>query len=335
MANLFDTEYTPIEGVHILSDSSYRKHVRKLPVLTCETCKKRNGEKGVEVKRCQGCWSVGFCSKECQRSLWPIHKENCRTLQSVLDLEELARHFYSEPFLLHYLRVALILKLGLLSPSYLPPADRFPSIIVHLHMHPTSQEHEMGIYSGKIDALGKEKIPGHLTVGISNEPEHAMMVRSFKEARKEADAHGRSTNPIVMVDFGYNRELINVGIEITPDAFDTARGNPPPHAVIPAPLPPLSFPLDVHAVLGLAGKYIKLDQDDKLKLCRDLRTIDKVFMYRKAQYLVHGKGPSFDAESTVKQESGDLGGMLEPRNPEEEKRQPKALQTLSRQFRHL
>ncbi|KAH9481053.1 hypothetical protein JR316_0005572 [Psilocybe cubensis] len=322
MENLIDTEYTPIEGVHILSDSSYRKHVRKLPVLTCETCKKRNGEKGIEVKRCQGCWSVGFCSKECQRSLWyasllsdytlfiqsrPIHKENCRTLQSVLDLEELARHFYSEPFLLHYLRVALILKLGLLSPSYLPPADRFPSIIVHLHMHPTSQEHEMGIYSGKIDAMGKEKIPGYLTVGISNEPvsyipltgfssirdqEHAMMVRSFKEARKEADAHGRSTNPIVMVDFGYNRELINVGIEITPDAFDTARGNPPPHAVIPAPLPPLSFPLDVHAVLGLAGKYIKLDQDDKLKLCRDLRTIDKVFMYRKAQYLVHGKGPS-------------------------------------------
>lgn len=54
MANLIDTEYTPIEGVHTLSDSSYRKHVRTLPVLTCESCGKRNGQNGVEVKRCQG-----------------------------------------------------------------------------------------------------------------------------------------------------------------------------------------------------------------------------------------------------------------------------------------
>lgn len=193
-----------------------------------------------------------------------MHKENCQTLQAVLDLEELARHFYSDRFLLHYLRVALILKLDLLSPYYTPPANRFPSIIVHLHMHPISEEHEMSIYTGKIDAMGKDKIPGYFTIGINNEPvsyiplagasstrnqEHAMMVRSYKEARKEADAKGRSRNPIVMVDFGYNRELINVGIEITPDAFETARGNPPPQAGVPAPLAPLSKPLDVLAVL--------------------------------------------------------------------------------------
>lgn len=54
MANLIDTEYTPIEGVHILSDSSYRKHVRTLPVLTCERCGKRNGQGGIDVRRCQG-----------------------------------------------------------------------------------------------------------------------------------------------------------------------------------------------------------------------------------------------------------------------------------------
>lgn len=193
-----------------------------------------------------------------------MHKENCQTLQTVLDLEELARHFYSDPFLLHYLRVALILKLDLLSPLYNPPPNRFPSVIVHLHVHPISEEHERDLYIGKIDAMGKDKIPGYLTVGINNEPvsyipltgdsslqnqEHAMMVRSYKEARTEADSKGRSKNPIVMVDFGYNRELINIGIEITVDAFETARGNPPLRAAIPPPLNPLSQPLDIHAVL--------------------------------------------------------------------------------------
>lgn len=54
MANIIDAEYDPVEGVHILDEASYRKQVRSQPALTCENCKKRHGEQGVNVKRCQG-----------------------------------------------------------------------------------------------------------------------------------------------------------------------------------------------------------------------------------------------------------------------------------------
>lgn len=177
--------------------------------------------------------------------------------------------------------MALVVKLGLLKPSFPgpPPSSKaFPSVIIHIHMHPISKEHETGIISRQIISSGKEKIPGYLTVGINDEPvayipitlpsvgsrrhserggnqEHAMMLRAYKEAKKDANAHGRGDNPIVMVDFGYDGQLMNVGIEITPDAFETARGaTPPEYALLPDGMSPLSPGFSVHDVL----KYVAL-----------------------------------------------------------------------------
>ena len=54
MANKIDTEYDPVEGVHNLDSASYREQARSQPALTCENCKKRRGEQGVDMKRCRG-----------------------------------------------------------------------------------------------------------------------------------------------------------------------------------------------------------------------------------------------------------------------------------------
>ena len=83
MANLVEIDCKTLEGVHMLDESSYRKHARKMQVvLTCERCHKKQGEDGVNVRRCTGvrcffrhfykaisftglqCLGVGFCSKE-------------------------------------------------------------------------------------------------------------------------------------------------------------------------------------------------------------------------------------------------------------------------------
>jgi len=54
MANIIDAEYDPVEGVHNLDEASYRKQARSQPAIACENCKKRHGERGVDVKRCSG-----------------------------------------------------------------------------------------------------------------------------------------------------------------------------------------------------------------------------------------------------------------------------------------
>lgn len=150
-------------------------------------------------------------------------------------------------------------------------------------MHPISKEHEHEIISGQITSSGKEKIPGYVTVGMNNEPvayipitipnagpgrqrekganqEHAMMLRAYKEAKKVASANGRGDNPVVMVDFGYDGQLMNVGIEITPDAFETAKGGAPPeYAVLPEGVGSLSPGFSVHDVL----KYVLFSLFDR------------------------------------------------------------------------
>jgi hypothetical protein len=40
---------------------------------TCAFCKKDN-----KLMQCAGCKSIGYCSKECQRNDWGVHKHNCK-----------------------------------------------------------------------------------------------------------------------------------------------------------------------------------------------------------------------------------------------------------------
>ncbi|RDX52778.1 hypothetical protein OH76DRAFT_1416471 [Lentinus brumalis] len=43
----------------------------------CEQCSRHDLDKR-ECKRCGGCSTVLYCSKDCQRAAWPSHKEICR-----------------------------------------------------------------------------------------------------------------------------------------------------------------------------------------------------------------------------------------------------------------
>ncbi|KJA16748.1 hypothetical protein HYPSUDRAFT_47008 [Hypholoma sublateritium FD-334 SS-4] len=247
MANHVDVDYKPLEGVHMLDESSYRKYARMLSVLTCETCHRKHGEAGIDIKRCTGCLGVGFCSKECQRQLWPKHKGDCNGLQIVLIIEDLVRNLCSDAFILHFLRVALIFKLDLVPPK---PATKYTAkrvIIcetVHLHISPKSAEQQVDLIMGKLDPQrGDDEIPGYLTLGINQEPTelipisggHELSVRLYKQARKEADSHvKRKNNPIVLVRFGYDTESLVYGIELTQDAFVTARGDTPTQTIPPS-----------------------------------------------------------------------------------------------------
>lgn len=40
--------------------------------VSCEVCQKPN------AKRCAGCGSSAYCSKECQKAMWVFHKRTCR-----------------------------------------------------------------------------------------------------------------------------------------------------------------------------------------------------------------------------------------------------------------
>ena len=48
--------------------------------IECARCLKRGSR--TELRRCAGCKSFSYCSKDCQRSDWPSHKRVCKSVQS-------------------------------------------------------------------------------------------------------------------------------------------------------------------------------------------------------------------------------------------------------------
>ena len=49
--------------------------------IECARCLKRGSR--TELRRCAGCKSFSYCSKDCQRSDWPSHKRLCKSIQSL------------------------------------------------------------------------------------------------------------------------------------------------------------------------------------------------------------------------------------------------------------
>ena len=48
-------------------------------LMECANCHKKDPE--VTLARCTGCYSVSFCSKKCQVSMWKSHKPVCLARQ--------------------------------------------------------------------------------------------------------------------------------------------------------------------------------------------------------------------------------------------------------------
>ena len=157
---------------------------------------------------------------------------------------------------MHFLRVALIFKLGLLTQTAVvkySSEQAVPCEHVTLYFLPVSEAHYVKVVAGKLDDVlrSKEEIPGHVTFNMNSnwppdfvslsagESEDAksegdeLSARIYKDARKKADQQGRKDNPIVLVNFCYDIETVVFGIELTQDAFVTARGGSIPAGLIP------------------------------------------------------------------------------------------------------
>jgi hypothetical protein len=333
--NILVVDGKPIEGVYSTLDfGTYKKLAwgRGQPLTACATCglgSKHDKEDGVELKVCKGCFCVAFCSKKCQVTHWPSHKKECgpSVLGSIIN--ETVGRFLSHPFLLHYLRVALIEKLAVdLCAKKINPKECY-HVVIYLNFHPISSEHEIGLVLGRIDPKGQDKIRGFLRLEIPDRPVEQILVnigkggltkhregdtvliRLWRLARKHTNSIGHEGNLIVMVGFGYENMRHDYGIEITTEAFATAKGaqNLSPVTALPPSIKPPPFPWNYDIVMFfIIMKYISLDEEDTLKLRRDLRRTDK--------QRLHGIGVDYFAKDAHKLITGSgrliTGSELDP-----------------------
>ncbi|KAF7317273.1 hypothetical protein HMN09_00462600 [Mycena chlorophos] len=60
---------------------------------------KVEGEDGVKLLKCGKCGIVKYCSKNCQKANWALHKSGCRADDSSLALGKIVKTFHSSPLL--------------------------------------------------------------------------------------------------------------------------------------------------------------------------------------------------------------------------------------------
>ncbi|XP_064154238.1 ubiquitin carboxyl-terminal hydrolase 19 isoform X2 [Anguilla rostrata] len=55
-----------------------RPQVPSIPIAKCAACQKPPQAEEEKLKRCMGCYRVGYCNQICQKNHWPVHKTLCR-----------------------------------------------------------------------------------------------------------------------------------------------------------------------------------------------------------------------------------------------------------------
>ncbi|KAJ7121405.1 hypothetical protein C8R44DRAFT_876812 [Mycena epipterygia] len=83
-------------------------------VHVCSTCGENPGV--AQLKNCAGCRTTRYCSKKCQVSDWPVHKQTCAGSASSTDINlKLAKKLMANDYLMFYIKVYAVLALELLT----------------------------------------------------------------------------------------------------------------------------------------------------------------------------------------------------------------------------
>ena len=164
---------------------------------------------------------------------------HCRNAATAGDFTAFIQHLLEDPFLLHYLRVALTHETDMLKD---PAPHKYHNVTVNARLLPARTDDltrlALGFYRVADNAY---KINGRVNVTISDgepavkfDPSNKSMRLKKDEDRlimlwKQATDAGRPDSPVVVVTFAYE-VYVEFIVEITSGTFDTARGNPPPVA---------------------------------------------------------------------------------------------------------
>jgi hypothetical protein len=62
--------------------ASWHQARRSLKYYRCGWCKRRVGD-GVHLYRCSGCYLVKYCSENCNRAGWSVHRPLCRAVRGI------------------------------------------------------------------------------------------------------------------------------------------------------------------------------------------------------------------------------------------------------------
>ncbi|CAA7263518.1 unnamed protein product [Cyclocybe aegerita] len=260
------------------------KEGKKEAFLTCTNCSKIDGSGGCELKRCEKCKIVYYCSRDCQKEHWEVHKTQCQEGLGT-GIQPLIAAFVGNPMLQHYLQLLLCWEFLF---HKVPDSEREALSRKAFHAHidvgiePTKIADFMNLYT--YDDWDKEALEGMLQIhlvatahsGLPQIPFTDKMMYLWQTARDDADNEGCTKSPVVVVQFINDMtQRISWPITIDEDAFDSARRAPPFTMVSALTRKAIDKPMSVDSILEYVNTHIRSDTSNRLLLRVPMRECDK------------------------------------------------------------
>ncbi|KAJ7734180.1 hypothetical protein DFH07DRAFT_1065295 [Mycena maculata] len=261
------------------SPTNIRKTRNALKTM-CTNCFKN--EPGLKLSRCGKCKGVWYCSHECQKNHWPVHKQVCTNVDGS-GIQRLVQNLYSNPLLAQHLQACFILEFDLL---HRPQLDAPFMARVDIGIEPADISEFFNIFIGK--PLPSGKIKGMLQVNkFTPVPPEAMadLTQTRKEiwraARESADTMGyRGRDSVGLVEFGNGESpmTITCPMHIQRSVMDLVRESPPwvMKSAITGEVTEAAF--NIENCMQFINTHIRADKNDQLLLRTDMRPSDIQFL---------------------------------------------------------
>ncbi|KAF8175858.1 hypothetical protein BJ912DRAFT_1147013 [Pholiota molesta] len=269
------------------------KEGKKDVIRGCTNCGKP-GKNDNPVKKCAGCGLTYYCSQECQKEHWPIHKPNCSTEYGD-GIQPLIKCVTGNPMLSHYIQVCLALTFSLHRLHALPAAQRStvrraalaahidvgiePSAIgefMRLYTYPEERDPELDADGVATEGMLQFHNLSRSDAWVPARPLSPTDIAMWRQAREDADADGERDNAVVLVRFVNNfKQMITCLFVVGDEALGQARRNMPFTMVSAITGKKTDKPLSVATCFEYLNSHIRADKKNQLLLRAPMRECDK------------------------------------------------------------
>ncbi|KAJ7436223.1 hypothetical protein FB451DRAFT_1571145 [Mycena latifolia] len=236
----------------------------------CAVCMKL----GLELRRCAQCKHVSYCSKECQKKDWPIHKTACKQADgSGLHVLKIIQNLAASTFLNMQMQSCFILAFDLLRR---PRTDRPFIARLDVGIEPADMLEFLQIYNGlPVDVVqGMVQINAFTALEESYAGDNEMEM--WRKARETADANGFAADPVGLLTVSKaNRLLVIYPLVIHEPVMEAVREKPKMQRASAITGKVTSLPFNIETCMESMNLHIRADKKNKLLLRTQMTELDK------------------------------------------------------------
>ncbi|KAG1746641.1 uncharacterized protein EDB91DRAFT_1118111 [Suillus paluster] len=278
-------EIVPVHVIHPDRDDLFRaaacptdllKRNVKTMGVQCTQCQKKL-DKLLKCSKCKGVW---YCSKECQKKHWPIHKLGCHDVERSSGAIKLVRMITANITLMMCLQAASVIECALLENPRIGFDMPF-MVRVDIAVEPVDILDFIRLYldGGTV----QEKIQGMVQVNTispwvpsAHGPLTPTRLRLWREARAEGNAKGFSKDPIGLIEFiNYTEHGTTSAFRIPPDPIRLVKKGEPFISSSAFTGNQIEKPLNSATLLEYINLHIRADKQNQLLLRTEMTEQDK------------------------------------------------------------